>query len=81
MPTMTITVYCGHGVRLPSSHGAGIKRPRGVHSSRGSTRACVRQRYRVVAVGPVPAADLQVACYPAPCDLRRPPLCPLFSAL
>ena len=66
---MTITtVDCRHDVRLPSSHGAGIKRPRGVHSSRGSTRACVRPLYRVVAVGPVPAADLQVACYPTPRD-------------
>ena len=79
---MTITmVDCRHGVRLPSSHGAGIKRPRGVHSSRGSTRACVRPLYRVVTDGSVPAADSQVACYPASCDLKRPSLCSLFSAL
>lgn len=43
----------------------------------------MRQRYRVVAVGPVPAADPQIACYPAPCEIymKRPSLLPVLRSL
>ena len=81
--TMTMAMTgCRYGVPLPSSHGPSIKRPRGVHKSRGSTSSGVTRRLRhVVAFGPVPAGDLQVAVSLLPSCTLLTALYPVLRAL